>query len=147
MGLANQKDLIWPVNYSEQSKINYCRLEALVKLPLQIRDQQVADLVSIVMPLCYAKPFYVLEAAVLADAAVKFGYKICDCSGLLKYLMTGNDAPSFFSSGMAVKHDLVPIKYSFARGLGKSIVINSDFSARGLFFQKISRASQLILLF
>ena len=32
MGLANQKDLVWPVNYSEQSKINYCRLEALVKL-------------------------------------------------------------------------------------------------------------------
>ena len=93
------------------------------------------------MPLCYAKPFYVLEAAVLADAAVKFGYKICDCSGLLKYLMTGNDAPSFFSSGMAVKHDLVPIKYSFARGLGKSIVINSDFSARGLFSKDITSLS------
>ena len=50
------------------------------------------------MPLCYAKPFYVLEAAVLADAAVKFGYKFAIAPGLLKYLMTGNDAPSFFST-------------------------------------------------
>ena len=138
IGLENQKDLIWPVKYSEQSKVNYGRLGALVKLPLQIRDQQVADLVSLVMPLCYGRPFYVLEAVVLADAAVKFGYKIRDCSGLLQYLTTGNDAPSFLSSGMSVKHDLLPIKYSFLRGLGKSIVINSGLSVSGLSSKNIT---------
>ena len=69
MGLEKSEGFDMAVKYSEQSKVNSGRLGALVNLPLP-NDQEVADLVSLVMPLCYGKPFYVLEAAVLANAAV-----------------------------------------------------------------------------
>ena len=55
-------------------------------MPVEREDQKVADLVNLVMLAWYAKLFYVLEAAVMADYDIKFGSKIGNYSSLSKLL-------------------------------------------------------------